>query len=114
MLNEPHLIDSGLRPKPLSPVAVWDRVDPLAADCGADPATTGLAQLPYFTLRGPGFERLIYELLQTENQQPWFFGRFGQAQYGVDLVTEAAGHQTIYQCKNYVEAPSFPKVRDAV
>src|SRR5258708_5563355 len=114
MPNQPDVIDSSLRPKPLSPVVVWDRVDPLAADCGADPAIAGLAELPYFTLGGPRFERLVYELLQTENQQPWFFGRAGQAQYGVDIVTEVAGYQTIYQCKNYAKPPSFPEVRDAV
>jgi len=74
----------------------------------------GLAALPYFRLAGPGFERLIYELLQAGNQRPWFFGRTGQAQYGIDIVTEVAGHQDVYQCKNYADVPSWPKVRDAV
>lgn len=107
MPNQTGSTDTDLRPKPLSPDAVWDRVDPLAADCGTDPADTNLVELPYFTLRGPGFERLVYELLQAENKRPWFFGRTGQPQYGVDIVTEAAGQQTIYQCKNYAEARSF-------
>ncbi|HUS11437.1 MAG TPA: hypothetical protein VMZ30_13300, partial [Pyrinomonadaceae bacterium] len=114
MPNQINSFGSDSRPKPLSYDAVWDRVDPLAADCGSNPADTGLAKLPYGTLGGPGFERLVYELLQAGNKRPWFFGRTGQADYGVDIVTEATGRQTIYQCKNYAEAPSFSDVRKAV
>jgi len=57
---------SSVRPTPLSPDSVWDRVDPLAPDCGVNPAQTGLLVLPYLKLGGPGFERLVYELLQAE------------------------------------------------
>ena len=105
------------RPEPLPPDAVWDRVDPLAPDAGTNPAEALIA-LPYLALGGPGFERLIYELLQAANQRPWFFGRSGQKQYGADIVTEIVtnthNYQSIYQCKNEAEAPKCERVRDAV
>jgi hypothetical protein len=113
MTNEPHIADLSSRPTALPLNSVWDRVDPLAPCC-ADPSETGFAELPYKALRGPGFERLIYELLQQENQQPWFFARSGFAQYGVDIVAETAGRQRVYQCKNEAEVPSFSTVRKAV
>ncbi len=55
--------------------------------------------LPYEQLGGAGFERLCYLMLLHENRQclPHFFGRQGQADYGVDLT---AG-DTVYQCKNW-------------
>jgi hypothetical protein len=93
---------------------VWDRVDPLGADLGVNPEEAGLAGLPYSLLSGAQFERLIYELLQSENQRPWFFGRSGQAQYGIDIVTQVSGKQDVYQCKNYKEVPAWSDVRDAV
>ena len=93
---------------------MWDRVDPLAADLGVNPAEAGLAGLPYSLLCGAQFERLIYELLQSENQRPWFFGRSGQAQYGIDIVTQVSVKQDVYQCKNYKEVPAWSDVRDAV
>jgi hypothetical protein len=37
----------------LSATEVWDRVDPLGADLGADPVRSGLAELPYELLMGP-------------------------------------------------------------
>ena len=86
MPRQTNSIGSGSRPKPLLPDSVWDRVDPLAPDCGANPAQTGLLVLPYLKLGGPGFERLVYELLQKEGQRPWFFARSGKPQYGVDIV----------------------------
>jgi hypothetical protein len=98
----------------LSPGEVWDRVDPLAPDLGADPAVAGLADLPYGRLGGPGFERLCYEVLGSEGHSPRFFGRSGQRDYGVDIVVEAADERGVYQCKNLAEAPSWTAVRDAV
>ncbi|HEU4432974.1 MAG TPA: hypothetical protein VFR51_06225, partial [Pyrinomonadaceae bacterium] len=103
-----------LRPRPLSFDEVWNRVDPLATDLSLDPAQAGLASLPYSELNGPGFERLIYELLLSENQRPWFFGCSGQAQYGIDIVTDISGEQYVYQCKNYAVVPSWPEVRAAL
>jgi len=114
MPNQPNSVVSDIRPKPLPLMEVWDRVDPIAADLHVDPEQGGLAALPYFKLSGPGFERLIYELLQVEGQRPWFFGRTGQSQYGIDIVTEIAGRQDIYQCKNYADVPTWPQVRNAV
>ena len=113
MKNLADSVHPDLRPRPLSLDEVWDRVDPLGADLGVNPEEAGLAGLPYYLLNGAQFERLIYELLQSENQRPWFFGRSGQADYGIDLVTEVGGKQDVYQCKNYKEVPSWSKVRDA-
>ena len=98
----------------LSPDEVWDRVDPLAPDLGADPAVFGLGDLPYPQLLGPGFERLCYELLVAEGHSPRFFGRSGQRDYGVDIVVEAGDTRTVYQCKNIAAAPAWTDVRDAV
>jgi len=114
MLHEPHLTNTNERPRALALAAVWDRVDPLVPDLNIDPAVAGIAELPYGALGGHGFERLIYELLQTENQQPWFFARTGFPDFGVDIVTEASGRQKVYQCKNESEPPSFSAVRKAV
>ena len=114
MTNEPHLADLSSRPTALPLNSVWDRVDPLAPNCCADFSETGFAELPYKALLGRGFERLVYELLQQENQEPWFFGRSGFADYGVDIITEAAGRQRVYQCKNEAKAPSFSTIHEAV
>lgn len=98
----------------LSPGEVWDRVDPLAPDLGADPQRAGLADLPYGKLLGPGFERLCYELLVAEGHSPRFFGRSGQKDYGVDIIVEAGETRTVYQCKDLMAAPTWTEVRDAV
>ena len=98
----------------LSPDEVWDRVDPLAPDLGADPAVSGLRDLPYPQLLGAGFERLCYELLVAEGHSPRFFGRSGQKDYGVDIIVEAGDTRTVYQCKNIAAAPAWTDVRDAV
>ena len=98
----------------LSPYENWDRVDPLAPDLGAEPSVAGLAELPYAQLQGPGFERLCYELLVAESHSPRFFGRSGQPDYGVDIISEAGDTRTVYQCKNFADAPAWTKVRDAV
>jgi len=98
----------------LSPAEVWDRVDPLARDLGADPAEAGLADLPYDPLGGPGFERLCYELLVAEGNSPRFFGRSGQRDYGVDILVEDGDERRVYQCKNLAEIPFWTAVRDAV
>jgi hypothetical protein len=98
----------------LSPAEIWERVDPLAPDLGAEPVEAGLADLPYERLGGPGFERLCYELLVAQSESPRFFGRSGQRDYGVDIIVEAADNRSVYQCKNLAEVPSWTAVRDAV
>jgi hypothetical protein len=98
----------------LSPAEVWDRVDPLASDLGADPAVMRLGELPYAKLLGPGFERLCYELLVAENFSPRFFGRSGQQDYGVDIIVETGEIRSVYQCKNVADAPRWTEVRDAI
>jgi len=98
----------------LSPPEIWERIDPLAPDLGADPGVAGLAHLPYDRLGGVGFERLCYEVLVAEGQSPRFFGRSGQRDYGVDIVVEAGDERSVYQCKNLAEVPSWTAVRDAV
>ncbi len=98
----------------LSPTEVWDRVDPLATDLGADPPVAGLAALPYAQLLGPGFERLCYELLVAEGYSPRFFGLSGQRDYGVDVILEVDKTRTVFQCKNLAKAPTFSDVRNAV
>jgi hypothetical protein len=102
------------RPVSLPMDAVWDRIDPLAADFAINLPETELAVLPYFRIGGQGFERLIYELLQAEHQRPWFFGHNGQPQYGIDIVTDKGDGQTVYQCKNYKEAPNWASVKEAI
>jgi hypothetical protein len=98
----------------LSPEEVWDRVDPLASDVGAEPGVANLRELPYAQLLCPGFERLCYELLIAEGHSPRFFGRSGQRDYGVDIVVETGNTRTVYQCKNRANLPSWTDVRDAV
>ena len=56
-----------------------------------------------------GLRAAVYELLQAETSG--FLLRTGQAQYGVDIVTEATDPQTIYQCKNHAEPSSFRRSR---
>lgn len=64
-------------------------------------ASTGFGlDLPYGSLGGPGFERLCYHLLLAQGRQPRFFGRPGDAQYGIDLVVSDGAHCSVYQCKN--------------
>jgi hypothetical protein len=98
----------------LSPPEVWDRLDPLGPDLNAVPSVAGLGALPYHELLGPGFERLCYELLVAEGYCPRFFGRSGQTDYGVDIITETDNKRTVYQCKNLKDAPGWTKIRDAV
>ncbi|MFH1719613.1 MAG: hypothetical protein ABIF19_19860 [Planctomycetota bacterium] len=98
----------------LSSAEVWDRVDPLAPDLGADPAAMGLGELPYAQLSGPQFERLCYELLVAEGLSPRFFGRTGQRDYGVDIIVELGETRRVYQCKNFAHEPKWAEVRDAV
>jgi hypothetical protein len=99
---------------PLPPNDVWSRLDPLHPSLNADPACHGLADLPYAQLKGPGFERLCYELLVAEGATPRFFGRSGQADLGVDIIVDRPAPSTLYQCKNLTEPPSWGKVRGAV
>ncbi len=63
-------------------------------------AAASVTTLPYATLKGPGFERLVYELLCARGDAPHYFGRSGQEQFGVDLVVESAAGTRVYQCKN--------------
>jgi len=74
-------------------------------------AVTGVGSLPYGDLKGPGLERLCFELLVSFGYEPRFFGRSGQPQYGVDLVAERAGKTEVYQCKNLSNAPTGKELR---
>ena len=71
-------------------------------------------ELPYLALRGPGFERLCFQLLLKDGFVPQFFGVSGQAQYGVDLVADDHDGTTVYQCKNNKTSPSEAYLRDEV
>ncbi|MDD5269077.1 MAG: ATP-binding protein [Methylococcales bacterium] len=64
--------------------------------------TANGTELPYHGLKGPGFERLCYELLLKEQpgRTPRFFGVSGQAQYGIDLIGDEPDGSVVYQCKN--------------
>jgi DNA polymerase III delta prime subunit/uncharacterized protein YoaH (UPF0181 family) len=73
---------------------------------------TGVESLPYNDLKGPGFERLCFELLISFGYEPRFFGRTGQLQYGVDLVAERGGKTEVYQCKNLSKVPSGNDLRE--
>ena len=98
----------------LSPAEVWDHVDPLAPGLAADPQRHALDQLPYVRLMGLGFERLCYELLLAEGENPRFFGQSGQADLGVDIICESSGRLACYQCKNLSTKPEWSQVRDAI
>ncbi len=104
------------RPHPplsaLAPSEVWDRLDPLAPDLALNP--DGLGTLPYGQLKGPGFERLCYELLLAQGLMPRFFGRSGQADYGVDIIVEQAQTLSVFQCKNLAAPPSWQAISQAV
>lgn len=74
----------------------------LAAPYGyhlCETATYGL-DLPYASIGGPGFERLCFHLLLSQGHKPRFFGRSGQAQYGIDLIVSDGDRSSVYQCKN--------------
>ena len=98
----------------LTPDEAWSRLDPLQPSLDADPARHGLADLPYAQLKGPGFERLCYELLVAEGATPRFFGRSGQSDLGVDIIVDRPAPSTLYQCKNLSEPPSWQEIRQAV
>jgi hypothetical protein len=72
---------------------------------------TQIESLPFHDLGGAGLERLCYEILLAKGYEPRFFGRSGQAQYGVDLVVEQAGRTEVYQCKNLSSVPSGKTLR---
>lgn len=60
-----------------------------------------LTTLPYETLGGDAFERLIYDILVAQSFVPQRIRRSGFRQYGVDLqVSTASGGLTLYECKN--------------
>jgi len=72
---------------------------------------TGAVSLPYHSLQGIGFERLLLNILAAEGKYVRFFGNPGQRDYGVDLVVEENGAVTVYQCKNYATEPSLEKIK---
>jgi len=67
---------------------------------------TALETLPYHDLGASGLERLCYELLLSKGYEPRFFGRTGQAQYGIDIVVEENNAIEVFQCKNLRAAPT--------
>lgn len=102
------------QPESLSPEEVWSHIDPLAPDSSVESPRRPSTELPYLQLGGRGFERLLYEILQSEGLRPWFFGRSGQSQFGIDLVTDVEGVQSVYQCKNYANAPNWSELQSAI
>lgn len=65
---------------------------------------TNKEHLPFHKLGGSGLERLCFEILLAQGHEPRFFGRSGQSQYGIDLVSEKDGKTEVFQCKN-IEKP---------
>ncbi len=63
-------------------------------------------ELPYHDLQGPGLERLCFELLVAKGYRPRYFGRNGEAQYGIDLIVSDGESCQVYQCKNVAEFSS--------
>ena len=59
--------------------------------------------LPYSDLKGPGFERLCFEILLSQGYEPRFFGRSGQRQPDVDLLTFKDCRYEVFSCKNLAE-----------
>ncbi|MGD0762567.1 MAG: hypothetical protein ABR929_05130 [Roseiarcus sp.] len=57
-------------------------------------------ELPYASLKGPGFERLCFHLLLADGKSPRFFGESGNAQFGIDLIDSDGDRCEVYQCKN--------------
>ena len=58
------------------------------------------SELPYSSLEGPGFERLCFHLLLAFGKRPRFFGKRGQAQWGIDLIVSDGERCEVFQCKN--------------
>ena len=56
--------------------------------------------LDYHGLEGPGLERLCFLLLLADGRNPRFFGKSGDAQYGIDLLVDDGRSSIVYQCKN--------------
>jgi hypothetical protein len=59
-------------------------------------------QLPFASLKGPGFERLCFHLLLAQGRSPRFFGESGSAQFGIDLIVSDGCSCEAFQCKNVV------------
>lgn len=74
-------------------------------------AFTELETLPYGELKGPGFERLCYEILLSKGYEPRFFGRSGQSQPEIDLVAIKGEKTEVFSCKNLAEPISFDKLK---
>ena len=67
------------------------------------PASSDTSPLPYEILPGDGlnsFELLCFRVLMAEKENPHFFARSGQDDYGVDIRVEKKDDSTVFQCKN--------------
>lgn len=64
--------------------------------------------LPLTTIEPPVFERLVAEIVEKqENRSVHFYGRSGQAQYGLDIVEERLdGTRVLYQVKRFEQMTS--------
>jgi hypothetical protein len=66
-------------------------------------SSSDTSSLPYEILPGEGlnsFELLCFRVLMAEKNNPHFFARSGQDDYGVDIRVENKDDSTVYQCKN--------------
>jgi hypothetical protein len=88
-------------------------LDPLFACEIKFPLDPTKPSLPYLDLGPRGLERLCFQLLVQQGAIPRFFGRPGQAQYGIDLVAETTGQRRVYQCKNLDHEPKIGEIREA-
>ena len=93
---------------------LFHQFDPLLPNLESTIFPEGCFELPYYMLGGPGFERAIYELLLSMKRQPRFFGKSGDAQYGIDIITGESSGVVVYQCKNLKECPRLSEVKRAV
>lgn len=71
--------------------------------------------LPLTAIEPPVFERLVAEIVESqENPSVHFYGRSGQAQYGLDIVEERFdGTRVLYQVKRF-ERMTSRLLREAV
>ena len=70
---------------------------------------TNTDTLPYEKLDGLRFEKLCYEILCSEGLNPRYNGKSGQADYGVDIITEHQDDITVYQCKNITDKKKYKR-----
>jgi hypothetical protein len=70
--------------------------------------------LQYQYGNGPWFERLCFRLIIREGHAAQYFGRNGQAQFGIDFISTFGGKLWYWQCKNRCEGVTPADLRDSV